>query len=55
MQDCVLCDHANVLTLFNRFFQAAEAGALDTMKMVLNALAIDLRLHSQAEEQVRAS
>lgn len=53
MQDCVLCDHANVLTLFNRFFQAVEARSVDTMTMVLNALAIDLRLHSQAEEQVR--
>lgn len=34
------------------YVQAAEAGASNIMSMVLGGLALDLRLHSQAEMQV---
>ncbi|GAB4816328.1 hypothetical protein N2152v2_003374 [Parachlorella kessleri] len=52
LTDIILCDHSSTLTLFNHFFQAAQAGATNIMEMVLGALALDLRLHSQAEMQV---
>lgn len=50
--DNILVDHSQALTLFSHFFQAAEANATHIMTLVVGALALELRLHSQAEVQV---
>ncbi|KAL4420251.1 hypothetical protein ABPG77_003430 [Micractinium sp. CCAP 211/92] len=52
LTDCILCDHSEVLTLFNHFFQAAQAGNALAMDMCVCALALAMRLHSQAENKV---
>jgi Hemerythrin HHE cation binding domain len=49
--DCILVDHAQVLTLFSHFFQAAEAGAVNIMELLTGAIVLELRLHSAAEMQ----
>ncbi len=50
--DCILVDHAQILTLFSHFFQAAESSAVNIMELVCGAIVLELRLHSQAEIQV---
>ncbi|KAL4428340.1 hypothetical protein ABPG75_002429 [Micractinium tetrahymenae] len=52
LTDCILCDHSQTLTLFNHFFQAAQTGNALVMDMCVCALALDMRLHSQAENMV---
>lgn len=47
LSDCILCDHSQVLTLFNHFFQAAQTGNPLVMDMCVCALALEMRLHSQ--------
>ena len=50
--DSILVDHSQALCLFSHFFQAAESGATNIMALVVGAIALELRLHSQAEVQV---
>ncbi|GAB4816327.1 hypothetical protein N2152v2_003373 [Parachlorella kessleri] len=47
--DAIICDHQHALALFDHFTLAAAQGNIHVMEVLAGAIALDLRLHLQAE------